>query len=365
MPMSIANNRAMAVAVRYSSGMGLHEQLTWLASSPVDSKTPLPLLPDYRPERLRALATAQFNDQLVPLRRGRFYPAQVLRMSQGPAGALFRVRRITEEHFQADFNHPVSVQKPQLHCVGPSQVPTAALGRMENVLRWAGIEAPLPNQLTDFTDADRFERLDTRDDADFYAEPRCVHHLDGTCRGQIELLYDRLLPASGVVIDLMSSWRSHLPVRIKEVIGLGMNAQEMADNAVLAKYLVHDLNRSPKLPFATASMAAVVNTASIEYLVHPQAVLTEVRRILRPGGIAIFTFSNRYFPSKAIKLWIRLHPVERLGWVAQGLHDAGLVRLQTYVEQGLARAADDRYAQQLTTMDPLLAAWGYAPPPAI
>lgn len=358
------NRAAMGVLVRYCSWIGSHEQVAWIAAPlPVEGDTLA--LPQYRPEAMQLLARALFNDQLAPLKRGRFYPVQILSVARQQYRPVFRVRHIEAARFQADFNHPVSLQNAALHNAGPSPGPAAAHAGMENVLKWAGMEAPLPNLLTDFTDADRFERLDETDDGRFYSQPRYVNHLDGTCLQRVAALYDRIVPSNGIVLDLMSSWRSHTPARIGAVVGLGMNAKEMCDNPALAEYLVHDLNRCATLPFATGSIGAVINTASIEYLVRPQSVLQEVRRVLRPGGVAIFTFSNRYFPTKAIKLWTRLHPVERLGWVAQCLHEAGFVQLHTYVEHGLARAADDHYAKQLTTMDPLLAAWGYTPSPRI
>ncbi|MGC1952885.1 MAG: methyltransferase domain-containing protein [Gammaproteobacteria bacterium] len=355
------NSTATALAVRYRSWMASHEHVAWIAAPSVPS--PSLKLPRYRPELVRLFTTTLFNDSLVPLKLGRFYPAQVLKKVRPPISPLFRVRHIDGEHFQADFNHPVALQEASLCCVRPSPVPAKALERRENVLKWLGMEAPLPDRITDFADTDRFERSDATDDAQFYTQARRVHHLDGTCRQRIEALYDKVLPCNGVILDLMSGWRSHLPARAGKAVGLGMNAQEMADNPLLSEYLVHDLNRCAELPFATGSFAATVNTASVEYLVRPHAVLREVRRILRPGGVAIFAFSNRYFPSKAIKLWSRLHPIERLGWVVQSLHQAGFVRLHTYVEHGLARAPDDRYTPQLMSMDPLLATWGYAPSP--
>lgn len=102
-----------------------------------------------------------------------------------------------------------------------------------------------------------------------------------------------------------------------------MNAAEMADNAQLDARIVHDLNHDPTLPFADASFDTIVNTVSFEYLTQPMVVLAELRRVLKPGGRLIVTFSNRYFPPKAIHLWKNLHPTERLGWVAQCLLNAG------------------------------------------
>lgn len=226
------NSTATALAVCYRSWMALHEHVAWIAAPSVHS--PSLRLPRYRPELVRLFATALFNDSLVPLKLGRFYPAQVLKRVRRPIPPLFRVRHIDGEHFQADFNHPVALQEASLCCVGPSPVPAKALGRRENVLKWLGMEAPLPDRITDFADTDRFERSDATDDAQFYAQARRVHHLDGTCCKRIEALYDKVLPCNGVILDLMSGWRSHLPARAGKAVGLGMNAQEMADNPLLS-----------------------------------------------------------------------------------------------------------------------------------
>ena len=120
----------------------------------------------------------------------------------------------------------------------------------------------------------------------------------------------------------MSSWRSHLPQFLDTVTGLGMNKEEMEENPHIQSYIIHDLNKNPTLPFEDKVFDAVVNTVSIEYLIHPLKVLEEVRRTLKPGGIFVITFSNRYFPKKAINLWTQLHPLERLGWVLHLLRNA-------------------------------------------
>ena len=80
-------------------------------------------------------------------------------------------------------------------------------------------------------DQERF-KLDRADDALFYAEPRFVHHLDGAFRARLTALYRQRIPPCAVVLDLMSSWVSHLPadVSYERVIGHGLNGQELAAN---------------------------------------------------------------------------------------------------------------------------------------
>ena len=151
---------------------------------------------------------------------------------------------------------------------------------------------------------DPFARMDPSDDARFYSFPRKVVHLEP---GAIEALrseYARLLAPGSTVLDLMSSWRSHLPAGLGPVVGLGMSAEEMADNPQLDRFVVHDLNREPTLPFDDESFDAAVCAVSIQYLVRPFEVLTDLRRVLRAGGPVCISFSNRCFPTKAVTVWL-------------------------------------------------------------
>jgi SAM-dependent methyltransferase len=149
-----------------------------------------------------------------------------------------------------------------------------------------------------------FARIDPSDDRLFYGVPRKVVHIE---QGAIEALrqrYAELLPPGATVLDLMSSWRSHLPDGLGPVTGLGMNAEEMADNPQLDRYVLHDLNVEPRLPFLDESFDAVVCAVSVQYLVLPIAVFTDVARVLQPGGLFVVSFSNRCFPTKAIAVWM-------------------------------------------------------------
>lgn len=151
-----------------------------------------------------------------------------------------------------------------------------------------------------------FSRQDEADDANFYAMPRMVVHLDDKAVSLVKDIARRHMPPMHVrVLDLMSSFRSHLPEDrpYREVIGLGMNLSEMQANPQLTHSLVHDLNRDPQLPFSTGYFDVVINTASIQYLTQPVAVYREVARILRPSGVSIVIFSDRMFPTKAVRVW--------------------------------------------------------------
>ncbi|MCB1802503.1 MAG: class I SAM-dependent methyltransferase, partial [Gammaproteobacteria bacterium] len=204
-------------------------------------------------------------------------------------------------------------------------------------------------------------RANDEPDAGFYAKPRMVSHIDRTASTQLAALYGRLLPRGGCVLDLMASWESHLPQEhgMDEIVGLGMNAEELAANPLFSTHQVHDLNLQPRLPYADAGFDAVICSLSIEYLVHPFEVFAEVARVLKPGAHFIVTFSNRWFPPKVIRAWENLHEFERPGLVLEYfLRDGQFEALETWSMRGLPRPVDDKYAGRLAESDPLYAVWG-------
>ena len=172
-----------------------------------------------------------------------------------------------------------------------------------------------------------FDKVDTAPDAAFYAEPRLVQHIDdGAIRAVTETVARHVAPGSDV-LDLMSSWVSHLPppdaLPLGHVAGLGMNAAELARNPRLADRTVHDLNADPTLPFPDASFDAVLITVSVQYLTRPVEVMAEVARVLRPGGVLVVSFSNRMFATKAVRVWQSVDEPERPRVVAAYLRAAG------------------------------------------
>jgi SAM-dependent methyltransferase len=152
-----------------------------------------------------------------------------------------------------------------------------------------------------------FAREDENDDAIFYSTPRKVVHLDDGAIAALGRLYAELLPQGGLLLDLMSSWRTHLPDGFEagRVIGLGMNAEEMADNPQLFKFQVQDLNRKRRFPYGkNPNFEGAMCAVSIQYLTHPICVFREVHRVLYPDAPFIVTFTNRCFPPKTIALWL-------------------------------------------------------------
>ncbi|MGH2507250.1 MAG: class I SAM-dependent methyltransferase [Ktedonobacteraceae bacterium] len=171
-----------------------------------------------------------------------------------------------------------------------------------------------------------FSRQDEADDANFYAVPRMVVHLDDKAVARVKDIARRYIPpVQGRVLDLMSSFRSHLPEDrpYREVIGLGMNATEMQANPQLTRSVVHDLNKLPQLPFNEGYFHAVLNIVSVQYLTQPVAVFRETARVLMPGGVSIVVFSDRMFPTKAVRLWRESDDEEHIALIQEYHRQSG------------------------------------------
>jgi methyltransferase family protein len=178
-----------------------------------------------------------------------------------------------------------------------------------------------------------FGRIDDTDDELFYEPARLVLHIDDGAVAALTELYRSVLPEGGVLLDLMSSWVSHLPPEIeyREIIGHGMNPEELAANPRLSRWFVRNLNRDPKLPLDDASLDAAMICVSIQYLQQPVAVLREVRRALRPGAPLVISFSNRCFWTKAVAIWRALDDPGHAALVERYLDCAGFTQIETRV----------------------------------
>ena len=159
----------------------------------------------------------------------------------------------------------------------------------------------------------------------FYANPRLVVHIDDEAIATVSRIFQSYVPAGSTVLDLMSSWRSHWPQGHpkEKLVGLGLTAQEMAANPDLDEYVVHNVNLEPSLPFGDESFDAVVITVSAQYLTSPVETFQEVNRILKPGGVFIVTFSNRMFPTKAVRIWRMASDQGRIDIVISYMESAG------------------------------------------
>ena len=179
--------------------------------------------------------------------------------------------------------------------------------------------------MTDPLPAAWFRRTDESPDENFYAMPRFVTHIDDGAIAAVTQLYREYFPAGGAVLDLMSSWVSHLPpeVQYHRVAGLGMNREELAANPRLSEFAVQNLNEDTRLPYGDGEFDAAGLCVSIDYLTDPIAVLRETARVLRPGAPFVVTFSNRCFPTKAVAIWHALEDADRCGVVAAFFRAAG------------------------------------------
>ena len=211
-----------------------------------------------------------------------------------------------------------------------------------------------------YTD-EQFSRLDDSDDTDFYARDRFVDHLDSVALSTVEKLIGTLVVEKRpVILDLMAGWDSHIPehLEVSEVVGLGLNKQELAGNNSLTSYVIHDLNGKPRLPFSNNSFDVVLNTVSIDYMTRPFQVCDEVARVLKPGGLFLVIFSNRMFPQKAVKIWRESNELERIIFV-EDLFNAteGFEKSRFFCSKGKPRPKDDKYAYLKLPSDPIYAVY--------
>ena len=198
--------------------------------------------------------------------------------------------------------------------------------------------------------AGAFEKQDPGDDLAFYAPPRLVTHIDEGAMAALTGFYRRVLPEGGRVLDIMSSWVSHLPDdhSYGEVVGHGMNAEELAANPRLDRWFVQDLNRDPTLPLDVGGFDAALCCVGAQYLQRPVEVFAEVRRVLAAGAPFIVSFSNRCFPTKAVAIW---HALDTNG-------HAALIRL--YLDRAGFSAVQADLLADGRVGDPLVAVTGRA-----
>ena len=332
------------------------------------------LFEPYDPRQVITIQSSQFNREpkpglIIKPCLGRFYPRNLLRDHRDITAEDRRPMRIIDIHndtMEVDLNDPLTCYEVLSSArIDKLLSPTQEHGGRcndfvyEMLKSGIGMQSALAHGKTDFFSEDPFSRLDEENDAQFYVKPRLVQHLDAVARRHIETCYESHIQPGMQVLDLMSSWVSHLPSRRDiSVVGLGMNEEELKRNASLNQYVVHDLNQLPVLEFENNAFDLVICTASIEYLVKPFEVLEEIARCLRPGGKVMLTFTDRWFPPKAIKLWSELHPFERVALVVEYFRRSGLYDdIETLSILHYPRPQDDKYSDQLVYSDPVFAVW--------
>lgn len=331
------------------------------------------LVPRYDPDLVRTVARSAFRTPPklaldISPRLGRFYPLRFLKdasVSPPQARGVFRVLALDGDRLTVDANHPLA-KTPLSLAASPEPADqeeepvlcSEALARLCG--DGPGMQASIPQATTPSSGCADFDREDEGDDRAFYARPRFVPHIDRQAQQTIREFYRRFLSPGMRVLDLMSSWVSHLPETIPlEVAGLGMNQQELDANVRLTERVVQDLNHDTALPFADQYFDLVVCTVSVEYLVRPEQIFQSIARVLKPEGRCAITFSDRCFPTKAIRIWSELHPFERMAWVLGYFRESGRFdSLNTETWRGWPRPEDDKYARDLRSSDPVFAVWG-------
>jgi SAM-dependent methyltransferase len=199
---------------------------------------------------------------------------------------------------------------------------------------------------------DFFRRIDESEDELFYRSPRFVVHIDDGAIAKVGEIYARILPEGGTILDLMSSWRSHLPesMHTAKVVGVGLNRAEMEDNPALDEIVVHNVNVNPRLPFDEGSFDGAVMTVSVQYITRPAELFADVGRALKPHAPFVVTFSNRMFPTKAVALWHGANQHQRVAVVREYFAgSAAFEKIETI----------DRSAPTDPPSDPIWAVAGY------
>ena len=313
----------------------------------------------------------EFKGESCPPMLYRFYPTAIAWSGLGSYEAdytPFRLISMNEDNMIADRNHPLSKYYLTLTATKIAESTSASndQGRKNNIVslvtsRGPGMQIPFEFGETVFFDHYPYRRLDETSDIAFYEEPRFTQYIDSNASAEIGKLYTRLLPKYSKVLDLMSSWVSHLEDDFETglLVGLGLNQQELNENPRLDTYEVQDLNTHYILPYENNSFDDAICTLSIEYLVDPIQVMKEVARVVKPSGKFIVTFSECCFPTKAITLWPQLHPFERVQLVLEYFRQTeDFTDLNTYSKRGLLRPKDNKYSGQKRFSDPVYAVWG-------
>ena len=333
------------------------------------------MVPEYNPNQTFNIKNSQFNRKFIPNkiiapRFGRFYPKGLLNGISGvfPQNVQpFRCVDVQDSGLCVDFNHPLATTAIQLRS-SIRQIGAGSIERggrchdwMKIISEGPGMQVRWKNIPTEFFKDNPFHRTNNAPDTIFYEKPRLVQHLDDTATAVVTYLYHRLLKNEMRVLDLMSSWQSHIPadLNLKKLTGIGLNEKELRKNKYLNDWVVHDLNENPVLPFKSNEYDAVICTVSIEYIIHPEMIFDELGRILQPDGLLIVTFSNRWFPPKVINIWEELNDFERVGLVLEYFQRNGMfTNLETYSVRGLPRPYHDKYFPQKRYADAIYAVWG-------
>ena len=297
-------------------------------------------------------------------RYGRFYPATLFNSQKLATSKRMIPLRVIDlmyeellvdtSHALCNYNTTVTIEESD------SQADTHILqaGQIPDFLTGSGMQLRYKGKATDFFSDEPYLRADDSIDSEFYSRARHINHLDEAAQAQLKSVYKKLIPADCEILDLMSSINSHIDESLerKKITGLGLNRAELEANPLLDEIIIHDINNNQQLPFDDASFDITVCSLSIEYITQPSRLFDEVARILRPEGRFIISFSNRWFPTKAVQVWNNLHDFERIGLVMEYFIDsAHFGDINTYSLRGVPRPSNDKHNIPLS--DPVYVVW--------
>ena len=168
-------------------------------------------------------------------------------------------------------------------------------------------------------------KIDISDDRIFYQTPRYVNHLSHSFRKRLTNLYKEYLFSHFTLLDLMSSWVSHLPnnIRYKKVLAHGMNEAELKANTRIDKFWIQNLNNTQNLPVEDSTVDAGLIVAGWQYLQYPEKVALELSRIIKSDSLLIVSFTNRAFWTKSPYIWTNSSDEERIDYVKSVLNSNG------------------------------------------
>ena len=169
------------------------------------------------------------------------------------------------------------------------------------------------------------EKIDTSDDQNFYQQARYVHHLSTSFRVRLTKLYEEYLFNHQVILDLMSSWVSHLPANIKykKVIAHGMNESELRANKRIDSFWLQNLNKTQNMPLEDSTVDIGLVVAGWQYLQYPEKVSLELSRILKTDSLLLVSFTNRAFWTKSPNIWTNSSELKRIDYVQSILSTNG------------------------------------------
>ncbi|SLM31371.1 putative methyltransferase [Desulfamplus magnetovallimortis] len=331
------------------------------------------LVPDHSNDKILRLPLSRVNSDRLKhsIDVGRFYPQGII---SGLTGVFrdtitpFRCIGLSQSIITADLNHPMAGIPFQLtmevnkHSSKANERGGSCMDWIDIALSGPGMQARSNAKATDFFSQHAFHRKDPRPDADFYKKDRFVHHIDDQARENLAAIYQSLVRPGDSILDLMAGWESHIPETLEPLSlhGIGLNANELANNPALTSYTVQDLNINPELAFKDNIFDHAICSLSVEYLTDPIRIFQEIARVLKPGGAFIVSFSNRWFPEKSIRIWEDLHDFERMGLVTEYfLLSDRYESISTLSLRGYPRPYDDDYFPKLRLSDPIYTVIGH------